>query len=170
MNKNDIKIFCTLGPASLNKKFLEYTNGKISLLRLNLSHLKIKELIKYIKFVKKYSNVPICIDTEGAQIRTKVKKNIFYKKNSKIKLNLYGGNFNIYPEDIFNKLKINDILDIGFSNLKVKITGKKNNSMNLNAISAGMLENNKGVHLVNRKIKIKAFNFYIKLGYQTPMT
>ena len=71
--KKKIEIFCTLGPSSLNRKFLNFSNKNISLLRLNLSHIESHKLAKTIKFVKKYSKVPICIDTEGSQIRSKVK-------------------------------------------------------------------------------------------------
>ena len=71
MNK---KIFCTLGPASLNKKFLNFSNKKIDLLRINMSHVNINQLEKIIYKIRKYSIVPICIDTEGAQIRTKCNK------------------------------------------------------------------------------------------------
>ena len=73
MNKK-IEILCTLGPKSLNSKFLKFSNNNISLLRLNMSHIETKNLSKLIKFIRKYSDVPICIDTEGAQIRSKVKK------------------------------------------------------------------------------------------------
>ena len=67
-------IFCTLGPSSLNKKNLKFYNNKISLLRLNMSHMEINKLKDTIIFIRKFSTVPICIDTEGAQIRTKKKK------------------------------------------------------------------------------------------------
>ena len=45
IKKNCIEIICTLGPSSLNKKFLLHAkqNG-INLLRLNMSHLSIKNL------------------------------------------------------------------------------------------------------------------------------
>ena len=75
MKKNK-EIFCTLGPSSLNKDFLKFTNKRISLLRLNMSHIEISKLIPTIKFIRKFSKVPICIDTEGAQIRTKIQKKI----------------------------------------------------------------------------------------------
>ena len=42
-----------------------------------MSHIELSELEKTIKFVMKYSKVPICIDTEGAQIRTKINKTRF---------------------------------------------------------------------------------------------
>ena len=100
-----INIFCTLGPSSLNKKFLKFAKGKVSLFRINLSHTKISKLKKVIIFIKKNSNIPICIDTEGAQIRTRVKKNVYYKVNKKFKIYLNKGNFNIYPSKVFEKFK-----------------------------------------------------------------
>ena len=78
MNKK-IKIICTLGPRSLNKEFLKFSKNKVDLLRLNMSHLNLSDLKKSVKFIKKNVNIPICIDTEGTQIRTKVRKEKFYK-------------------------------------------------------------------------------------------
>ena len=74
-----IKIICTLGPKSINKNFLNFSNKNIDLLRLNMSHLSINKLKKTINFVKKNSKIPICIDTEGAQIRVQTKKEKFLK-------------------------------------------------------------------------------------------
>ena len=81
---NKVKIICTLGPASLNPKFLSYSKKNIDLLRLNMSHQTKDELIKNIRYIKKYTSCPICIDTEGAQIRSKIKNKRFLKKNDKI--------------------------------------------------------------------------------------
>ena len=79
-----IKIFCTLGPSSLNKKFLKFAQlQKVEMVRLNMSHLGLKELEKNIRFIKKNSKLNICLDTEGAQIRTKINKKINLKKNKK---------------------------------------------------------------------------------------
>ena len=72
--KKKIDILCTLGPSSLNKNFLNIIKNKVSLVRLNMSHLSLIKLEQNIKFIKKNSNIPICIDTEGAQIRTKIRK------------------------------------------------------------------------------------------------
>ena len=69
-----INIFVTLGPSSLNKDFLKYINGKVSLVRLNMSHVGEKDLKRQILFIKKNCKIPICIDTEGAQIRTKLSR------------------------------------------------------------------------------------------------
>ena len=151
--KKKIKIICTLGPRSLNKKFLKFSKNRISLLRLNMSHLNLANLKKSIKFIKKYTKIPICIDTEGAQIRTKVKKEKFLKFGQKVKITNSNNGISLYPTHIYKKIRINDILNIGFRNLKIKII-KKNNNLLCKVISSGKLENNKGVHLENRQIKL----------------
>lgn len=153
------KVFCTLGPSSLNKNFLKYAEKqRVSLVRLNLSHLSISTLVKNIKYIKKNCNINICIDTEGAQIRTKIKSNrkIYFKKNQRGNINKNTAKgFAIYPNDVFEKLKNGDILDIGFSGLKIKITKKTSeNILKFKVLNEGFLENNKGVHLVNRKINL----------------
>ena len=96
--KKKIKIICTVGPSSLNDKFIKFSNKNIDLLRLNMSHLSISELEKNISYIKKRTNCPICIDTEGAQIRTKFRKKIFCKNAALIKINK--NDLALYPEYI----------------------------------------------------------------------
>jgi len=151
---NKIKIFCTLGPSSLTKNFLEFAElQKVDLVRLNMSHLNIINLKKNIKFIQKNSNLDICIDTEGAQIRTKISKKIFLKINQKIKI-YSNKKFYLYPLNVFEKLKKNDRLELGFDGLIIKIIKKQKNFLEAKCIREGVLETNKGVHLINRKIKL----------------
>ena len=153
--KRSIGIFATLGPSSLNKKFLKFANNKIDLVRINMSHVSLKQLERYIILIKNHCKVPICLDTEGAQIRTKIKgKSKLFRKGKKLKFIFKKGNFQLYPYYIFNKLKKGDILDIGFEGLKLKIVKKMSSSAIFDCLATGKLENNKGVHLINRKIKL----------------
>ena len=149
-----IEIFCTLGPSSLNKNFLKSIDKKVSLVRLNMSHLSLRKLSSTIKFIKKNCSVPICIDTEGAQIRTKVNIKKKYKKKQKIIIYRSNKKFSLYPNDTFDKLRRGDVLDIGFSGLEAKINQLKKNEIHLFCTKEGHLENNKGVHIKNRKIYI----------------
>ena len=149
-----IEIFCTLGPSSLNKNFLKSIDKKVSLVRLNMSHLSLRKLSSTIKFIKKNCSVPICIDTEGAQIRTKVNIKKKYKKKQKIIIYRSNKKFSLYPNDTFDKLRRGDVLDIGFSGLEAKINQLKKNEIHLFCSKEGHLENNKGVHIKNRKIYI----------------
>ena len=135
--KKKIEIICTLGPSSLNKKFLKFSKGKIDLLRLNMSHLNLLNLEKSIKFIKKNTNIPICIDTEGAQIRIKTRKSKFLKLNQKVKINKKKNSMNLYPGSIFGKIKKHDVLNVGFHNLKLKVI-RKSNDILCKVISSGL--------------------------------
>jgi pyruvate kinase len=152
--KKNIEIFCTLGPSSINKSFLKFAKYKISLLRLNMSHTNIETLKENIIFIKKNSNIPICIDTEGAQIRIKTKIAKFFKINQKFKIFKKNNSINLYPHDVYDKLNIRDILNIGFDDLKANVISKNLKFMTLKVFSAGRLENNKGVHVENRSVKL----------------
>ena len=161
--KKKIEIFCTLGPASLNKKFLNFAKNKVDLLRLNMSHIKIKNLKKTINFIRSYTKIPICIDTEGAQIRTKVKISKFFKTGQKFKIYNHSNTINLYPQEIYYKLKNNDVLNIGFEDLKAKIIQKNIRYITLKVLSSGKIDNNKGVHIENRNINL---NFLTKKDLQ----
>ena len=85
------KIICTIGPSSSNKEVLSglKKNG-VDIFRINLSHTSLKQLSGKINLLKKNNIKNICIDTEGAQVRTtKVKKKIFFKKNKKVDMEGY---------------------------------------------------------------------------------
>jgi pyruvate kinase len=153
--KKKIKVICTLGPSSLNSEFLEYSRKNIDLLRLNMSHLEISDLKKNIKLIKKKTNCPICIDTEGAQIRSKFIKKKFFKKNSFIHINKNKySSLDLYPIDVQETLKLNDILSIGFENLRIKIIKINTKTVLAKVVDGGYLENNKGIHIENRSIKL----------------
>ena len=65
------EILCTIGPSSLNQGVLTRMNElAVTLLRINMSHTSTYDLPDTIRFIQEFSNKPICIDTEGAQIRT----------------------------------------------------------------------------------------------------
>ncbi len=163
---NKINIFCTLGPSSLNRNFLKFAEkNKVDLLRINLSHIQNKNLQKIIFFIKKNCKIKICLDTEGAQIRSKIYKKKFFKLgNFGIISKKKSKNFlSLYPDDVFDKLRIKDELDVGFDGLIVKLIRKKKDKFFFKTISPGYLEKNKGVHLINRKIKL---NFLTKKDIQ----
>jgi len=151
--KKKIKIICTLGPSSFKKKELHLLNSKkVDIFRINLSHTKIEGLEEKIKYLKINNIKNICIDTEGAQIRTtKTKKKYFLKKNKYI--DVYNANkisnnkkIFLYPSFNIKSAKINSEINIGFNGLKLKIYKKKRNYLSCKVINEGILDSNKGVH------------------------
>ena len=75
-----MELLSTLGPSSLNEQTLKKLDLLgVSMFRINLSHTEIEDLEKVINFIRSCSSIPICIDTEGAQIRTRTNKQINLK-------------------------------------------------------------------------------------------
>ena len=151
-----IKIICTLGPASFSKHILKLlSKEKVDIFRINLSHTNTDQIEKKIKYLKQNNIKNICIDTEGAQIRTThTKKKYFIKKNCKIKI-YNKDNFSndkkiyLYPSFDLNSLKVGTKIDIGFNSLSVKVV-KKNSSQEYllcEVLNEGYLDSKKGVHI-----------------------
>ena len=91
------KIFCTLGPSTLNSKFLKFANKKINLLRLNMSHVNVNKLDKLSK--------------EYAECNAKL-----LKKNAEVLKNKASNKIE-QGKKKFNKLNIKDKL-LKFKNSK----------------------------------------------------
>ena len=70
----------------MNKRLKNLIYLVVSMFRINLSHTEIKDLEKVINFIRSYSSVPICIDTEGAQIRTRTNKQINLKTSQELEI------------------------------------------------------------------------------------
>lgn len=46
------------------------TQLNVNLFRINLSHTAVADLAQQIKIIQDNTDVPVCLDSEGAQIRT----------------------------------------------------------------------------------------------------
>tara|TARA_E500000178_G_C17027973_1_gene759020 strand:+ start:2925 stop:3980 length:1056 start_codon:yes stop_codon:yes gene_type:complete len=158
---NMIKKIITLGPASLNSSTIKKLQKGTYIFRINLSHVSLKKVPSLIKKIQKSTKVPVCIDTEGAQIRNKLMKNgkVLFKKNSLISIhkNLKKGdkkNISFHPPNAFDIFKVGDTLKIDFDSAEIKIIKKINNLKLLaKVISGGVIGSNKGVD-INRDIKL----------------
>ena len=149
------KIICTIGPSSSNKVVLSgLKNNGVDIFRINLSHTSLEQLSGKINLLKKNKIKNICIDTEGAQVRTtKVKKKIFFRKNKKLKIYIkdnYSNKNNIYLYPNFNlmSVKVDSKIFIGFDNLEIKVLQKniKEKFLIGKVTNNGLLESNKSVH------------------------
>jgi pyruvate kinase len=65
-----VQILCTLGPSSLREDVIGRLDERgVDLFRINLSHTPLDALAPAIELVQGCSATPICLDTEGAQVR-----------------------------------------------------------------------------------------------------
>ncbi len=154
--RKKIKILCTLGPSSLNEKIIKILKNKVDYFRLNMSHLSIQSLKNNIRFLKKHGIKNICIDTEGAQVRTgniKTKKlslnqKVIFYNSYKNKKSYY-----LYPKFKFEKIKINTKFLVGFNDLELKVIKNSKSFLKAKVTKPGLIAPNKGVHF-QQEIKL----------------
>ena len=155
-----MELLSTLGPSSLNEQTLKKLDLLgVSMFRINLSHTEIEDLEKVINFIRSCSSIPICIDTEGAQIRTRTNKQINLKTFQELEIYFnYEKNkneLNFYPYNVHNQLKVGDIIYIDFNSVVVEIIEVKKKSIKVFVINGGSVQSNKGV-AVNKKLNLGA--------------
>ena len=67
----EIKIICTVGPSSYDESIIKKMDESgVDLFRINLSHTKIDDFTSLAKNLMNWTDKPVCLDTEGAQLRT----------------------------------------------------------------------------------------------------
>ena len=153
MKKHSTQILCTLGPVSFNEKVISRLDDLgVSLFRINLSHTKAQDLTTIIENIQQFTNVPICLDTEGAQIRTGdfVDIRIELRENSIVrghrrKVPGDPTGFNFYPNNIVDEFQIGDFISIDFNSVLVQVIGKDDDGAVLRVINGGAVGRNKAV-------------------------
>ena len=164
------EILCTLGPSSMNDWVIKRLESLgVSLFRVNLSHTKIDDLPKVIRKIQRCTSVPICLDTEGAQIRTGnlLDGKVMVKENNTIRISkiLVDGDenvFNLNPVDIIDKLEVGDLISIDFNSVLVHVIERDAEVLTVRVITGGLLGQNKAVS-VDRRISVPALT---KKDYQ----
>jgi len=112
------EILCTLGPASMNQRTIQrLEQSGATLFRINLSHTKLADLPRIVNTIREATQIPICLDTEGAQIRTGefVEGNITLRENTVVRVHFRrvpadDKNFNFYPLEIARSLRNREII------------------------------------------------------------
>lgn len=161
--KNEKEILCTLGPASLNDRVIHrLTDLGVSLFRINLSHTKLEDVPRVIEFIQKRTKVPVCLDTEGAQIRTGSfsRGKMTLEEHATVRIVRApvlgnGKRFNLYPNDIIDRLIVGDLVSIDFNSVLVQVTAKKSGFLTARVVTGGLLGQNKAVS-VQREIDLPA--------------
>jgi pyruvate kinase len=154
-----IKILVTLGPKSMKEDIIkECDKFDIFVYRINLSHTEIGDLRKTIDTIRRYTDTPICLDSEGAQIRTRNMKGgeVCFQKDATVRIhndNFEGDikNISLTPEFVAKNLCVGDILDLDFHTAKLEVVKVDEDGCDVIVLSSGMVGSNKAADL-NREI------------------
>jgi len=145
------KILATIGPASLNKEtILRLESEGVYLFRINLSHTSISDVAEVISKLKSWSDIPISLDTEGAQIRNESMKNneVEFDKGTLVNIHyksIVGDSANISftPRSVFNQLRVGDIINVDFNSVSLKVVEINSDKITSIVESAGIVGSNK---------------------------
>lgn len=156
-----IELLVTLGPSSLNGETIKQMSDLgVSLFRINLSHTNIENVASTIKFIRKYSDIPICLDSEGAQIRNGafVNNHVILKKGDKIKVSsskVLGNESNISftPSDVVESFRVGDKIEIDFHSALIKIIEKYEETFIAEVEVGGEIGSNKAAN-IDREIPL----------------
>ena len=151
----EIELLCTLGPASMNEHVIRRMDELgVDLFRINLSHTRLEDVGETIRFVAAISDTPICLDTEGAQIRTgamsggvvEVAENLLITATAAV-----AGrpgtrdHLGLYPGDVIDRLRQGDLISIDFDAVLVQVVDTAPGTAILRVLNPGRIGSNKAV-------------------------
>ena len=157
-------IIATLGPSSLEEKIVKKMDLLgVDIFRINLSHVDIDEFENTIKIVKNWTNKPVCLDSEGAQLRTGDFKGTTLQLKTGSKIRFVDSNMWIdkttIPLNIKNIKKlllVGDLLRLDFNSVIVQLIEFDDSGIIARVIKGGKIGKNKGIS-VDRAINLPRF-------------
>ena len=147
-----ISVLCTLGPSSLNRATIERLQGRgVDLFRINLSHTPLHKVAETIDLIQSCSNVPVCLDTEGAQVRTgRVADSVVVRDRQRINLTpeaVEGSDsqLQLTPPSVFDSLKPNSLVGVDFDGVVLLVLSADANGVDSVVLNGGRIGSNKAV-------------------------
>ncbi|MCP4004750.1 MAG: sulfate adenylyltransferase [bacterium] len=149
-----MQILCTLGPSSMNDRVIARMEELgVSLFRLNLSHISAEQVGSQIEYLQQRTSVPICLDTEGAQIRTGylIEDEVVLRENSTIRVPGHpvpgdAHSFNLTPDSVLSVFEIGDFITID-STVLTQVIDRENDGVVLRVLTGGLVGRNKAATL-----------------------
>jgi len=167
------KLLVTLGPNSIKKHIIEEIDQyDIFMFRINLSHTPVSMIKQHIDFIKMHTNTPICLDSEGAQIRNQFmegNKAIFQEGDTVI-INgeeIVGDSMNISltPNFVVDQLQVGDLLNLDFNSVRLQIVECRPGLCKATVLVGGIVGSNKAADL-EREIDLPAITPKDKAGIE----
>lgn len=158
-----IKILCTLGPSTMAPAMIKKLDEMdVDIFRINLSHTPLEEVEKTIERIVHATRKPLCLDLEGAQIRSGYMKNhgVYFRDGDTVKIwknTILGDSHNICltPPFAMDHLAPGDLVSIDFDTLLLQIYERQGENLIAQVVSGGFVGSNKAV-TVDKDIALPA--------------
>ncbi len=155
------KVLVTLGPSSFQPQVIrEMDEYGVDLFRINLSHTAVEEVADLIHLIRSSSDTPICLDSEGAQIRNQNMAGgaVFLEEGSEINIHFKevlgdAENISFTPVGIARHFEVGDIVTIDFNNAALRIDKKFDDRLVATVVSSGVVGSRKAAD-INRDVPL----------------
>lgn len=145
-------VLCTLGPASLNRSVIERLDERrVDLFRINLSHTPLEQVAETIETIRAFSTTPICLDTEGAQVRTgTMAPGVVVHDRQRVTLvrePIVGtaDRLSLTPPSVLDDLKPNALVGLDFDGVVLLVLGSTAEGVDTVVVNGGKIGSNKAV-------------------------
>ena len=146
------KILCTLGPTSMRPDVIrELQQRDVDLFRVNLSHTAVQDIEPTIEFLQRHTSVPICLDTEGAQVRCGVMADgTALREGDVVRLTSHEvvgtpACLTLRPGSTFGGLRPGMSVSIDFDGATLRVLNAGNGDADAVVTAEGRVRSNKGV-------------------------
>jgi pyruvate kinase len=147
-----IRILCTLGPASLDPEVIRALDAReVDLFRINLSHTELDAVESTIDLVRGVSQTPICLDSEGPQVRCgAMEPDVELETDSEVTLTAEprrgtARELSLWPGTVFEVLQAGSLIGIDFDGALLRVTEVEEASARAVVVSSGKVRSNKAV-------------------------
>jgi pyruvate kinase len=159
-----IRILCTVGPASLDRDVIRELSARgVDLLRINLSHTPLDRIEPTIRLLQEASSVPVCLDTEGAQVRCgHMAEGVVLRAGAGVELiadEVVGDmdRVTLWPSVVFDVLQEGDLVTVDFDGAQLRIDDVGSGRARATVTGGGMVRTNKAV-TVSRDVDLPALS------------
>jgi pyruvate kinase len=149
-----IQVVCTLGPSSLEADVIRQLDARgVDLFRINLSHTAVEDLPATIDHVRRHTQVPLSLDTEGAQVRGGfVVPNLVLEQGAEIRLTadeVEGDTvcLSLRPRSVFETLRPGSSVSIDFHGVVLRIVDTSAAEARAIVSRGGSIGSNKAVNV-----------------------
>ena len=156
-------LYATIGPSSFDKRIVkQLADNGATLFRINMSHTNTSDLEYIIKSLQDWSSVPVCIDSEGAQVRNRmmVSEKEYFSKDTLIELHndeMIGDSLkmSLTPPGILSQIEIGDRVRVDFDSVEMEIVKTNDKYLTARVLVDGYVGSNKACD-ISRSIKMPA--------------
>jgi len=148
------KILCTLGPSSLRPDVIKGLDHRgVDLFRINLSHTPVDVIARHVELIRRYSSTPICLDTEGAQVRCGLMEDgVELRKGATVRLvpaDVVGNaeTIRLWPSSAFGTLAAGSGVSIDFDGARLRVRSVGPEGAAADVLHGGKIRSNRAVNI-----------------------